>query len=423
MSFTRREFIRGGVSAFTFSFAAPAFLSDLALAQGSNRRNLVVLYLSGGNDALSMVIPYRDADYYARRPVLGILPANVLQIGTDKAGNALGLNPRLTGLQTIFNTGQLALILRTGYENSSRSHFQGTDIWSTANTANTQGPGWLGRYLDTLPSPVDALVGWSTTRDVPHLLQANKVGVAAIPSVSQYAFASPNTGVGQEPQFARQTATRIASHIPVDMPQLAFVNGTAQQAFATLDRVAAVGAYRPQVTYPNNGFGQALQAVAGAMVTGIGTRVFFVSTGGFDTHAGQNTNQANGAYTQLMATLNDGLFAFYNDLTRQGLFGDTLVLQFSEFGRRISENASAGTDHGAASVMMAMGGGVRGGIFGTAPNLRVANDNPTLENGSQDVKYETDFRAVYAKIIDSWLGGNSVQVLGGDFRATAPAIL
>src|SRR6266851_1754133 len=336
MSFSRREFIRGGVSAFTFSFAAPAFLSDLARAQGSARRNLVVLYLSGGNDALSMVIPYTDAEYYARRPVLAIPAANVLQIGSDRAGNALGLNPRLTGLRRIFNTGKLALIQRTGYENSSRSHFQGTDIWSTA-------------------------------RDVPHLLQANRVGVAAIPSVAGYAFASPNGNTGAEAQYARQTATQIASHIPVDMPHLAFVNSTAQQAFATLDRVSAVGMYRPTVAYPNNGLGQALQAVAGAMVNGIGTRVFFVQTGGYDTHAGQNTNMAGGAYAGLMATLNDGLFAFYNDLTRQGLFGDTLVLQFSEFGRRINENASAGTDHGAASVMMALGGGVRGGIFGTAP--------------------------------------------------------
>src|SRR5205085_5665518 len=255
------------------------------------------------------------------------------------------------------------------------------------------------------------------TRDVPHLLQANRVGVAAIPSVTQYAFASPNTGVGQEPQFARQTATRIASHIPVDMPQLAFVNGTAQQAFATLDRVLAVGTYRPAVGYPNNGFGQALQAVAGAMVTGVGTRVFFVQTGGYDTHAGQNTNQAAGAYAQLMGTLNDGLFAFYNDLTRQGLFGDTMIMQFSEFGRRINENASTGTDHGAASVMMVMGGAVRGGIYGTAPILRITSDNPTLENNGQDVHYETDFRSIYAKAIDGWLGGDSTQVLGGDFRA------
>lgn len=422
MSFTRREFIRGGVSAFTFSFAAPAFLSDLALAQGSARRNLVVLYLSGGNDALSMVVPYRDAQYYARRPVLGIPAGNVLQIGTDSAGNALGFNPRLTGLRSIFDSGRLALIQRTGYANSSRSHFQGTDIWATANTGNTQGPGWLGRYLDTIPKPVDPLVAWSTVRDIPHLLQANSVGIAAIPNVAQYAFASPNPGTA-DATFARQTATRIASHVPVDMPHLAFVNATAQQAFATLDRVAAVGAYRPTVTYPNNGFAQALLSIAGAMVSGLGTKVFYVQTGGYDTHAGQNTNQANGAYTGLMGTLNDGLFAFYNDLRNQGLFNDTLILQFSEFGRRISENGSAGTDHGAASVMMALGGGVRGGIYGTAANLRIAPDNPTLENSSQDIRYETDFRSVYSKIIDSWLGGNSTQVLGADFRASAPQIL
>ena len=419
--FTRREFIRGGVTAFTFSFAAPAFLSDLARAQGSARRNLVVLYLSGGNDALSMVVPYTDAQYYARRPVLAIPASSVLQIGSDRAGHPLGFNPRLTGLKSIFDAGKLALIQRTGYENSSRSHFQGTDIWATANPGNTAGPGWLGRYLDTLPSPVDPLIGWSTTRDVPRLLQANRTGVAAIPSIGGYAFASPNGG--QEAQFARVTATRIASHVPVDVPHLAFVSASARQAFATLDRVAAVGAYRPTVAYPNNGFGQALQAVAGAMVGGVGTRVFFVQTGGYDTHAGQNTNQANGAYTNLMGTLNDGLTAFYNDVTRQGLLNDTMVLQFSEFGRRINENGSAGTDHGAGSVMMVMGGAVRGGIYGTAANLAQSPDNPTLENNGQDVRYETDFRAVYAKVIDSWLGGSSVQVLGGDFRAASPPVV
>jgi uncharacterized protein (DUF1501 family) len=417
---TRREFVKGGVAAFTFSFAAPEFLSDLARAQGSARRNLVVLYLSGGNDTLSMVIPYTDAQYYARRPALGIPAANVLQIGSDKAGNPLGLNPRLTGLKTIFDAGKLALIQRTGYQNSSRSHFQGTDIWSTASPANTQGAGWLGRYLDLLPHPADPLVAWSTT-SVPHALLANNTGVAAIPSISGYAFASPNSGA--EAQFARQSATKIASHVPVDMPHLAFVNTTAQEAFATLDRVAAVGTYKPAATYPNNGFGQAMQAIAGAMAGGVGTRVFFVQTGGYDTHSGQNTNQANGAYGNLMATLNDGLLAFYNDLTKQGLFSDTLILEFSEFGRRITENASAGTDHGAASVMFALGGGVRGGIYGTAPNLRIAPDNPTLENNGLDVTYETDFRSVYSKVIDSWLGGDSVQVLGADFRSGAPNIV
>src|SRR5262245_32239070 len=422
MPITRREFVRGGVSAFTLSFAAPTFLADVVRAQGRSRRNLVVLYLGGGNDALSTVVPYTDSQYFARRPFLAIPAANVLQIGTDRGGTPLGLNPRLTGLRTIFNGGRLAIIQRTGYQNSSRSHFQGTDIWSTADPSSPGGTGWLGRYLDLLPTPVDPLTAWSTVREIPHLLQARTVGVPAIPSVAGYTFASPNDTT--DGLFARQSATRIASHVPVDMPHLAFVNGTVQAAFATLDRVAQVGTYVSTVNYnANNALAQALRTVAGAIAKGVGTNIFFVQTGGYDTHAGQNTNQANGAYGALMTTLNDALFAFYNDLQNQGLLSDTLVLQFSEFGRRITENGSQGTDHGAASVMFVMGGSVRGGIYGTAPNLRNAPDNPTLENNGADVRYETDFRSVYARVIEDWLGASSTTILGGDFRAGAPPFL
>ena len=166
MKFTRRQFVKGGVSAFTVGFAAPQFLTDLAFAQAAGR-NLVVLYLGGGNDSLSTVIPYRDAAYYSRRPTLAVPAGTVLQIGTDPSGIELGLHPRLTGLRSIFDQGRLAIIQRTGYQNSSRSHFQGFDIWGTANPTSTQGTGWLGRYLDTLPTPVDPLVGWNTTRETP----------------------------------------------------------------------------------------------------------------------------------------------------------------------------------------------------------------------------------------------------------------
>ena len=160
MSITRRQFFKGGLAAFTVSFAAPEFLSEVALAQGATSRNLVILYLSGGNDSLSMVVPYNDPFYYSRRPTIGIPAGNVLQVGADSSKVALGLHPRLTGLKTIFDRGRLALIQRTGYPNQSRSHFQGTDIWSTANPTNSSGLGWVGRYLDSLPSPVDPLVGW-----------------------------------------------------------------------------------------------------------------------------------------------------------------------------------------------------------------------------------------------------------------------
>jgi uncharacterized protein (DUF1501 family) len=419
MAVSRREFVRGGVAAFTVSFAAPAFLCDLARAQGSSRRNLVVLYLSGGNDALSTLVPYTDSFYASRRPTLAVPAGSVLQIGSDRSGVPLGLHPRLTGLKQIFDAGRLAIVQRTGYPNSSRSHFLGTDIWSTGDPGSPQGTGWLGRYLDTLTGPVDPLVGWNTARETPRTLLSRTVGVPAIPSVAGYAFASPNSG--NEALLERSTAAAIASHVPIDRPNLAFVNATAISALATLDRVATVAAYQPSTTYPNNGFGQALRAIAGAMARGIGTKIFWVQTGGYDTHAGQNTT--NGAYATLMSTLNDGVTAFYNDLQNQGLLGDTVILQFSEFGRRINENGSNGTDHGAGGLMMAIGGSVRGGIYGGAASLNPVPDNPTLENNGNDVRFETDFRSVYAKIIDSWLGADSAAILGGNFRAGAPAIL
>lgn len=415
MRVTRRDFVRNGISAAVAGAAFPRFLSDLARAQGASTRNLVVLNLAGGNDGLSTLVPYTDSFYYSRRPTLAIPAGTVLQVGSDSSGKPLGLHPKLTGLLDIFNQGRLAFIQRVGYANSSRSHFQGTDIWSTANPANSQGPGWIGQYLATLPQPVDPLVAWNTLTETPHALQSPAVSVASIPSVSRYAFASPNTG--NEAVLERSAAQNIASYLPVDRPLVAFVATTAQAAMATLNRVATVGQYRPTVTYPNNGFGQALQTVAGAMAKGIGTKVFFVQTGGFDNHAGQDTTGANGAYVRLMATLNDGLAAFYNDLKNIGLINDTLLLSFSEFGRRVTENGSGGTDHGAASVMLAMGGGVRGGLYGSAPSLSPDPSNPTLENNAADVHYETDFRSVYAKVIDNWLGGNSAAVLGANFRA------
>ena len=419
MNFTRRQFVKGGVTAFTYGFAAPQFLADLAFAQGVPSRNLVVLYLGGGNDSLSTLVPYRDQAYYSRRPTLAVPAGNVIQIGTDSGGHELGLHPRLSDLAAIFNQGRLAIIQRTGYQNSSRSHFQGFDIWGTANTTNTQGTGWLGRYLDTLPLPVDPLVAWNTTRETPRPLVARNVGVPAITNPATYSFASPNNGI--DATLERTAATKISSHIPVDRPHLAFVNATAQGALGTLDRVATVAAYAPTLTYPNNGLAQALRAVAGAMNKRLGTKVFWVQTGGFDTHASQGVNA--GAYVNLMATLNDSLAAFWVDLSNQGLLDQTLIILFSEFGRRISENGSAGTDHGAGGVMMALGGAVRGGLYGTAADLRNDPANPTLENNANDVKYETDFRSVYAKVIDSWLGGSSVALLGGDFKSGAPAFL
>lgn len=417
MKSTRRDFIRGGVSAFTLTFAAPAFISDVARAQGTSRRNLVILYLSGGNDALSTLIPYTDAFYYSRRPTIAVPAGSVLQIGTDSSGKELGLHPRLTGLKQIWDQGRLAIIQRSGYPNSSRSHFLGGDIWATANSSNTIGAGWLGRYLDQIPSPVDPLAGWATVSPVPHMFIGNNVTAPSIPSATSYSFLSPNSGT--EATYSRSAMSSIASHLPADRPQVAFVAGTSQSAMATLDRVASVGAYASSLAYPTNGFAQALKTVAGAMAKGIGTKVFWVQTGGFDTHASQGVNQTNGTYANNMGTLGDAVLAFYTDLKNQGLLADTCVLLFSEFGRRISENGSQGTDHGAAGVMMAIGGGVNGGLYGTAASLNPVASNNTLENNFGDVTYETDFRSVYARMLDNWLGVDSVSLLGGNYRKSS----
>jgi len=417
MRISRRLFIRDGVATVTLGFTAPAFLSAIAEAQGLPSRRLVVVYLGGGNDALNTLISYQDPQYYSRRSSIAIPAGQVLQVGTDAAGHPLGLHPRLGGIWNIFNEGRLALVQRTGYENSSRSHFEAGDIWGTANPKSSTGPGWLGRYLDTLPRPLDALAAWNTSGETPRALLSAQSGVPAIPNGSTYTFASPNRGSAALQE--RQAAQTMAANAAAGRPHLAFVNSTSRGALETLDRVAQASTYAPTVAYPNSGFGLALRTVAGGIVKGVGSKVYWVSTGGYDTHSAQGA-QSGGAYGNLMGTLGDGLAAFYNDMRNQGMLNDTTVIVYSEFGRRISENGSNGTDHGAAGLMMVLGGMVRGGLHGTAASLQPGH--PTLENNSGDVRYETDFRSVYARLLDGWLGVNSVPILNGDFRAGAPAI-
>ena len=417
MRVSRRLFIRDGVATVTLGLAAPAFLGAIAQAQGLSSRRLVVVYLGGGNDALNTLISYQDPQYYSRRPSIAIPAGQVLQVGTDAAGHTLGLHPRLGGIWNIFNEGRLALVQRTGYTNSSRSHFEATDIWGTGNPQSSTGSGWLGRYLDTLPRPLDALSAWNPTGETPRALVSGQSGVPAIPNAGTYTYASPNRGAAALQE--RTAAQLMAANPAAGRPHLAFVNSTSRGAIETLDRVAQATSYTPTVAYPNTGFGLAMRTVAGAIAKGVGSKVYWVQTGGFDTHSAQGA-QAGGSYGNLMGTLGDGLGAFYNDVRNQGLINDTTVIVFSEFGRRISENGSNGTDHGAAGVMMVLGGMVKGGLHGTAASL--APGHPTLENSSGDVRYETDFRSVYARLLDGWLGVNSVPILNGDFRAGAPAI-
>src|SRR5262245_30869752 len=223
MAISRRLFIRNGVATLGLGVTAPSFLSAIAQAQGVRTRNLVVVYLAGGNDALNTLVSYQDGSYYSRRPTIAVPAGQVLQVGTDTGGHALGLHPRLTGLRSIFNEGRLALVQRTGYQNSSRSHFEATDIWGTANPQSATGSGWLGRYLDTLPRPLDALTAWNTTDETPRALLSATTGVPAIPNASTYNYASPNSGAAALEE--RAAAQAMAANAAAGRPHLAFVNG------------------------------------------------------------------------------------------------------------------------------------------------------------------------------------------------------
>src|SRR3954470_19616394 len=194
MDISRRLFIRNGVATVSVGLAAPDFLTAIAQAQTISSRRLVVIYLGGGNDSLNTVVPYQDAAYYNRRPTIAVPAGQVLQVGSDSSGRALGLHPRLGGLRNIFNDGRLAIVQRSGYPNSSRSHFEATDIFGTANPQTSSGSGWLGRYLDTLPRPVDALAAWNTSGETPRALLSAVTGVPAIQDASTYTYASPNRG-------------------------------------------------------------------------------------------------------------------------------------------------------------------------------------------------------------------------------------
>jgi uncharacterized protein (DUF1501 family) len=416
MKVTRREIVRGGIATFTLGCVAPALLTDMASAQTATQRNTVVIDLAGGVDGLSVLVPYQDPYYYGRRPPLAVPAADVLPIGQDAAKRVLGLHPRLAGVKSLYDQGKVAILPRVGYADGSRSHFSGADIWATADPTNRTRFGWLGRYLDSLAPPLDPLYAWNTTATTPRLLQAPITPVATLPNVGDYFYR--NQGAGSEGVFERAAAARIASHVPVNQPHLALVQRSMAGALATVDRVRGVGEYAPStgVTYPGDGFGSALKLIAGAIVQQAGTKLFLLRLGGFDTHAAQGTNR--GVLFDLLGTLNDGIAAFYQDLKNQGVINDTLIMTISEFGRRIAGNSGSGSDHGAANTMLVLGGSVRGGLYGTAADLNPYPENTTLESDGADVRYETDFRTLYATVADRWLMTDSVALLQGSFRDT-----
>ena len=361
---------------------------------------LVVVQMGGGNDGLNTIVPWSDDAYHRVRPAIRLAENQVL-----KLNDRIGFNPALKGLSELYAQGRLALVQGVGYPNPNRSHFEATQIWETASPERPQQYGWLGRYLDrrfSATKPASMFEAVSLGDTLPAALVASHVEVPAIGALSAFGY---NTG--------RDLASKQSAGVLYDgaragqSPYLAMIAQTARDAYHGGDLLRKQTAeFTNKATYAPNGFAQQLALAARLIGSTAGSKIVFVSIGSFDTHAGQRAQQ-----DRLLGYLGDGLLAFYQDLAAHGLEKKVLTMTFSEFGRRVSQNASNGTDHGTAMPLFIVGGGVKGGIYGEHPSLT------DLDHG--DLKYSTDFRAVYATVIEKWLGRDPSEVLGGVYPSLA----
>jgi len=394
---TRRDFLRasgGALGVLAMSRFAPSLLAQTALSQTPraerDQRILVLIQLAGGNDGLNTVVPFQDDNYYRLRPNLGI-PENQLLPLTD----GLGLNPACEPLQRLFGEGRLSILQNVGYPNPNRSHFRSSEIWETASKSDeTAHSGWLGRYFDNYCMGHDAAdpLGVHISNDVPQVFAAeephNVFGLTARGSVA-----------GREGMESRELLEEL-TQTELSPGNAGYLQHTMMDALVTEKRVQElIEKYRPMASYGNTSLEQSLKRVAALIAGGMETRVYFVSQGGYDTHANQSYTHA-----QKLGELSKALAAFQQDIEQHRLQEQVLTMTFSEFGRRPSENASGGTDHGTAAPLFIVGGQVGAGLIGKAPNLNLKKN--------EDLQYDIDFRAVYATVIEQWFQADPVKVLG-----------
>ncbi|MDB5027173.1 MAG: putative Twin-arginine translocation pathway signal [Candidatus Eremiobacteraeota bacterium] len=373
-----------------------------SFANGVERGNvLVVVQMGGGNDGLNTVVPWSDDAYHRVRPAIRVVENQVL-----KLDDRIGFNPALKGLHELYREGRVALVQGVGYPSPNRSHFEATQIWETASPDRPQQYGWLGRYLDKRfaagAKPASMFEAVSLGDTLPAALVASHVEVPAIGALNAFAY---NTG--------RDLASKQSAGVLYDgakagqSPYLAMIAQTARDAYHGGDVLRRQTAeFTNRATYAQNGFAQQLALAAKLIGSTAGTKIVFVSIGSFDTHAGQRAQQ-----DRLLGYLGNGLLSFYTDLAAHGLDKQVLTMTFSEFGRRVAQNASNGTDHGTAMPLFVVGGGVKGGVYGDHPSLT------DLDHG--DLKFSTDFRAVYATVIEKWLGRSPGDILNGTYPALA----
>ena len=434
---TRREFLRTTVLGSALSWTVPVFLADTFAAlqsaaadaatqivTGKDSTILVVLQMAGGNDGLNTVVPYGNDHYHQARPKLGLSAAQVLDLNGQ-----IGLHGAMTGFKSLYDSGQLAVVQGVGYPNPNRSHFRSTEIWQTACDAEkVEKYGWLGRYFDNACPGCEPTVGVTIGSQIPQSFFAKTPKGICFNNPQNYRFLSNDharpgetnltemayermNGVDASATSADENSGGSIGSLAAGMPMQGgsitdFIERTALDAQLSSDQVRDIAArVQNQAVYPASQFGNSLKLVAKLIGGGMPTRIYYVSQGGYDTH----TNQI-GTQQRLLKELGDSVQAFVADLKAQGNLPRVLVMTFSEFGRRVAENANGGTDHGAAAPLFIVGNQVKAGLLGTYPSLAPQD----LFQG--DLKYTVDFRNVYAGILENWLKTKSAPILGKQFE-------
>ncbi len=401
MKFSRRRFLHdalAGSTVLSLGLTAPRFLHTSAAALAAHGRQpngkvLVVVQLSGGNDGLNTVIPYRDPAYAHNRAALRIAANQVLKIHSD-----VGLHPQLAPLEKLWQTQRLTIVQGVGYPNPNRSHFESMDIWHSCQSGlEPHRTGWLGRLLDDLPPENQYdLPGLHLGRgELPLALVGRRTAAPAAPSLEAFQLRTSNGSLTSEALRNLTSASPLAS----DSPLAQFLQQATLTALDASQKVTeSLTQEKAAASYPQTGFAAKLRTVAQLIGADLNCPIYYVSLDGFDTHA----NQA-AAHASLLNELASAIGAFVADLETQGNLDRVLLMTFSEFGRRVKENASLGTDHGAAAPMFLVGSHVKAGLVGTHPSLS------DLDQG--DLKYHTDFRQVYAALLERWLDCPSEAIL------------
>jgi uncharacterized protein (DUF1501 family) len=428
---TRREFLRSTVLGGALSWTVPTFLANTfsalqaeavdkrtQLTTGRDSNILVVLQMAGGNDGLNTVVPYANDHYHRARSRLALSQKQLLKLNDE-----LALHENLEGFKGLYDAGHLSIVQGVGYPNPNRSHFRSTEIWQMATDSDKfDSYGWLGRYFDNTCSGCDPTVAVNIGRQMPQAFAAKKPTGVSLENPQNYRFLPPGK-VGSAERAATEDSFRKLNE-PEEMLEnpdstisalhgsvqrtgsvLDFLERTALDAQISSDKIRAVAARSEnKATYPSSQLGNALKLVAKLIGGELPTRVFYVSQGGYDTHTNQTA-----AHERLLKDLGDSVNAFVEDMKAQGNLSRVLMMTFSEFGRRVAENASGGTDHGAAAPMFIIGNKINAGLLGEYPSLAPAD----LFQG--DLKYKVDFRSVYASVLEGWLKTSSIAVLGRQF--------